>query len=67
MGPFKTTELRLHLADSTYRQAVCIKDNIVVEIKGCLPIVDLFIVDMPEYPIAHIFSVRPFLRTRLTP
>jgi hypothetical protein len=34
MGPFRTTELRLHLADSTYRQVVGIKDNIVVEIKG---------------------------------
>jgi hypothetical protein len=33
MGPFKTTELRLHLADSTYRQAVGIKYNIVVDIK----------------------------------
>jgi hypothetical protein len=33
MGPFKTTELRLHLADSTYRHVVGIKDNIVVEIK----------------------------------
>jgi hypothetical protein len=30
MGPFRKTELRVHLADSTYRQVVGIKDNIVV-------------------------------------
>ena len=63
MGPFKTTELILHLADSTYRQAVGIKDNIVVEIKGCPALIDLVIVDMPEDPIAPIILERPFLRT----
>ena len=63
LGPFKTTELRLHLADSTYKQAVGIKDNIVLEIKGCPALIDLVIVDMPEDPIAPIILGRPFLRT----
>jgi hypothetical protein len=53
----------LHLADSTYKQAVGIKDNIVVQIKNCPALIDLVIVDMPEDPIAPIILGRPFLRT----
>ena len=60
---FRTTEIRLHLVDSTYRQAVGIKDNIVVEIKGCPTLIDLVIVDMPEDPTAPIILERSFLRT----
>ena len=63
LGPFVTTELRLHLADSTYKQAIGIKENIVVEIKGSLVLIDLIIMDMPEDPIAPIILGRPFLRT----
>jgi hypothetical protein len=53
----------LHLADSTYKQAAGIKDNIVVQIKNCPALIDLVIVDMPEDPIAPIILGRPFLRT----
>jgi hypothetical protein len=41
MGPFKSIVLRLHLADSTYRQAIEIKDNTVVEIKGSPALIDI--------------------------
>ena len=57
------TELKLHLADSTFKQAVGIKENVVVQIKGCPALIDLIIVDMPEDPIAPIILGRPFLRT----
>ena len=40
-----------------------IKENIVVQIKGCPSLIDLIIVDMPEDPIAPIILGRPFLRT----
>jgi hypothetical protein len=63
MRTFKTTELRLHLAYSTYRQVVGIKDNVVVEIKGCPALIDGVIVDIHEDPIAPIILGRPFLRT----
>ena len=63
LGPFEITELKLHLDDSTYTQAVGIKENIVVNIKGCPALIDLVIVDMPEDPIAPIIIGRPFLRT----
>ena len=63
LGAFVTTKLRLHLADSTYKKAVGIKENIVVEIKGSPALIDLIIVDMPEDPIAPIILGRPLLRT----
>ena len=63
LGAFQTTKLRLHLADSTYKQVVGIKEHIVVEIKGCPAIIDLVIMDMPEDPIAPIIIGNPFLRT----
>ena len=63
LEPFVTTELRLHLANSTYKQVVGIKENIVVEIKGSPALIDLVIVDMPEDPITPIILGRPFLRT----
>ena len=53
----------MHLADSTYKQAVGIKENIFFQIKGCPALIDLVIVDMPEDPIAPIILGRPFLRT----
>uniref|UniRef100_A0ACD5UN64 Uncharacterized protein n=1 Tax=Avena sativa TaxID=4498 RepID=A0ACD5UN64_AVESA len=62
-GPFVTTELRLHLANSTYKQAVGIKGNLVVEIKVSPALIDLVLVDMPEDPIGPIILGRPFLRT----
>jgi hypothetical protein len=63
LGSFKLTELKLHLADSTYKQAVGIKENIVVNIKGCPTLIDLVVVDMPEDFNAPIILGRPFLRT----
>ena len=57
------TELNLHLADSTYKQAMGIKENIVVQVKDCPALIDLVIVDMPGDPIAPIILGRPFLRT----
>jgi hypothetical protein len=42
LGPFETTLLRLHLADLTYKQTVGIKENIVVEFKGCPDLIDLY-------------------------
>jgi hypothetical protein len=63
LGPYETTEMRLHLADSTYKKVVGLKQNIVVEIKGCPAFIDLVIVDIPEDPIAPIIISRTFLRT----
>jgi uncharacterized UPF0146 family protein len=51
LWPLKTTELRLHIADSTYKQAVGIKDNIVVEIK--------------DVPLLLILLLRTCLKTPL--
>src|SRR3954469_14428792 len=33
LGIFNITELKLHLADSTYKQAAGIRENIVVQVK----------------------------------
>jgi hypothetical protein len=38
LGSFVVTELKFHLAESTYKQVVGIKDNIAVQIKVCLRI-----------------------------
>ena len=32
LGSYNITELKLHLADSTFKQAVGIKENVVVQI-----------------------------------
>jgi hypothetical protein len=32
LGSFKLTELKLHLADSTYKHAIGIKENIVIKV-----------------------------------
>ena len=53
----------MHLADSTYKQVVGIKQNTLVYIKGCLPLIDFIIVDMLEDATAPIILGRPFLRT----
>ena len=63
LGAFNLTELKLHLTDSTFKQAVGIKENVVVQIKRCPSLIDLVIVDMAEDPIAPIILGRPFLRT----
>ena len=63
LGSYNITELKLHLADSTFKQAVGINENIVVQIKESLALLDLVIVDMPKDPIAPIILGRPFLRT----
>jgi hypothetical protein len=47
LGPFEVDELKLHLDDSTYKQVAGIKENIVVDNKGCPTLCDLVIVDMP--------------------
>ena len=52
----------MHLADSTYKQAVGIKENTLVYIKGCPALIDFVIVDMPEDVTAPIILGRPFLR-----
>jgi hypothetical protein len=54
LGSFKKTELKLHLADSTYKKVVGIKDNVAVNIKGCPTLTDLVIVNMHEDGIASI-------------
>ena len=54
MGDYNITELKLHLADSTFKQAVGIKENIVVQIRGSPALLDLVIVDMPEDPSAGV-------------
>ena len=66
LGTFNMTELKLHLADSTYKQADGIKENIVVQNKDSPTLIDLVVVDMCEDPIAPIILGRPFLRTMKT-
>ena len=63
LGSYNITDIKLHLADSTFKQAVGINENIVVQIKESLALLDLVIVDMPKDPIAPIILGRPFLRT----
>jgi hypothetical protein len=63
LGSFNVTELKLHLADSTYKQVVGIKENIAVIIKECPTLIDLVVVDIPEDVNAPIILGRPFLRT----
>lgn len=48
LAPYIASELRLHLADSTFKQAVGINENIVVQIRDCPILLDLVIVDIPE-------------------
>jgi hypothetical protein len=55
------TELKLHLTDSTFKEAAGIKDNIIVQIKDCPALIDLVIVDMPEDSIAPFIHGRSFL------
>src|SRR3954466_1628953 len=62
LGSFEITELKLHLADSTYKQAVGIKENTLVYIKVCPALIDFVIVDMPEDATAPIILGRPFLK-----
>jgi hypothetical protein len=63
LGVFKLTKLKLHLDDSTFKQAVGIKENVIVQIKGFPTLMDLIILDMPEDSTAPIILGRPFLRT----
>src|SRR5215216_3222843 len=65
LGSFKITELKLHLADSTYKQAIGIKENTLVYIKGCPTLIDFVIVDMPEDATAPIILDRPTLSLSL--
>jgi hypothetical protein len=53
----------LHIADSTYTQVVGIKENIIVNVKGCPTLIDLVVVDMTEDANAPIILGSPFLRT----
>jgi hypothetical protein len=53
----------LHVADSTYTQVVGIKDNIIVNVKGCPTLIDLVVVDMTEDTNAPIILGSPLLRT----
>jgi hypothetical protein len=63
LGPYATTEIRLNMANSTFSQAVGIKHGVIVQINDCHVMIDLGIVDMPEYPITPIILGRPFLWT----
>jgi hypothetical protein len=63
LGSFKLTKLKLHLADSTYKQSVGIEENIVVNVKGCLALIDLVVVDILEDVNVPIIRGRPFLGT----
>uniref|UniRef100_A0ACD5W1E3 Uncharacterized protein n=1 Tax=Avena sativa TaxID=4498 RepID=A0ACD5W1E3_AVESA len=62
LGSFEITELKFHLAESTYKQAVGIKENTLVYIKGYPALIDFVIVDMPEDATAPIILHHPFLR-----
>jgi hypothetical protein len=62
LGYLMVTELKLHLADSTFKQAVGIKENTGVQIKDCPALINLVIGYMPHDPIALIILGRPFLR-----
>ena len=53
----------MHLADSTYKQVIGIKENTLVYIKGCPALIDFVIVDMPKDATAPIILGHPFLRT----
>ena len=57
LGTFNMTELKLHLVDSTHKQAAGIKENIVVQIKDCPTLIDLVVVDMHEDPITPIIQI----------
>src|SRR4051812_27622325 len=46
LGTFNMIELKLHLADSTYKQASAIEENIVIQIKDCPALIDLVVDDM---------------------
>ena len=63
LGSFEITELKLYLEDSTSKQAVGIKENTLVYVKGCPALIDFVIVDMPEDATAPIILGRTFLRT----
>ena len=63
LGSFEITKLKLHLADSTYKQVVGIKENTLVYIKVCPALIDFVMVDMPEDATLPIILGRPFLRT----
>jgi hypothetical protein len=63
LGSFEITKLKIHLVDSTYKQVVGIKHNVLVQIKRCPTLIDFVIVDMPEDAIAPIILGRPFLKT----
>ena len=63
LGTFNITELKLHLADSTYKLASGIKENIVVQIKDSPVLIDLVVVGMREDRIVSTILGRPFLRT----
>jgi hypothetical protein len=62
LGYLMVTELKLHLADSTFKQAVCTKENTGVQIKDCPALINLVIGYMPQDPIALIILGWPFLR-----
>lgn len=60
LGPFVISEIKLNTADSTYKQVVGVKENVIVQINGCPTLIELVIVDMPEDPIAPIILPDPF-------
>jgi hypothetical protein len=55
-----SNQLKLHLTDSTYNQAVDIKENKVVNIKDFITLIDLVVLDMPEDSVAPIILGKHF-------
>lgn len=55
--------MKLNMANSSYRKAVGIKENVIAQLKDCPIRVDLVVVDMPQHPKVPVISGRRFLRT----
>jgi hypothetical protein len=63
LGSFMSNELKLNIVDSTYMEAVRIKENIVVNIRGYPTLFDLVIVYKLEENLAPIILGRTILKT----
>jgi hypothetical protein len=59
MIPFTSASENMELGgkDATYKQVVGIKENIVVNVKGCPTLIDLVVVDMPG-DVRHVPNIR---------
>lgn len=57
------SEIKLNMADSTYKQPTVVKENVVVKINGCHALIDLVIVGIHVDHVAPIILGRPYFRT----